>query len=128
MFQVYERVGTVISVCRRDQKGLQQVKNTTEEVEKTFSFCDLFDSAFVAGFTYMEGREICHSVYRGDKKGPQQEKNTTEEVEKTFSFCDLFVSAFEAVKAVQCAILGMLKGYHFVNRRYTKEVPFPSKG
>ena len=34
----------------------------------------------------------------------------------------------QQLKAVQSAILGMSKGYHFVNRRYTKEVPFPSKG
>ena len=47
-FQVCERVGTVILVYRRDQKGSEQEKNSTGEVEKTFSFCDLFVSAFAA--------------------------------------------------------------------------------
>ena len=54
-FQVYERVGSVISVCRGDQKE----KNTTGDVEKTFSFCDLFVSTFAA----VKSGAMCYSWY-----------------------------------------------------------------
>ena len=113
----YERVGTVISLCRGDQKGSQQEKNTTEEVEKTLSFCDLFVSAFAADFTYMKGSGNLSFHRTRQKKSRRRSR-----------FVIYSSVHFQQLKAVQSAILGMLKGYHFVNRRYTKEVPFPSKG
>ena len=45
MVEVYERVGkSVISVCKKSQKGLTREIYGSDKVEKVVRFCDLFIS------------------------------------------------------------------------------------
>ena len=45
MVEVYERVGkSVISVCKKSQKGLTREIYGCDKVEKVVRFCDLFIS------------------------------------------------------------------------------------